>query len=98
MDKYLNECIGNCKDDGVKALLLLQKDIEKNNEHHLRQQDLLLQIIRKQSKPNFWREVGANLTGDAIFEVLLRGASRIFNDREHPHSFGCAGADEREGA
>ena len=69
MDKYLNECIGNCKDDGVKALLLL---------HHLRQQDLLLQIIRKQSKPNFWREVGANLTGDAIFEVLLRGASRIF--------------------
>lgn len=29
MDKYLNECIGNCKDDGVKALLLLQKDIEK---------------------------------------------------------------------
>lgn len=53
MDKYLNECIGNCKDDGVKALLLLQKDIEKNNEHHLRQQDLLLQIIRKQSKPNF---------------------------------------------
>lgn len=78
MDKYLNECIGNCKDDGVKALLLLQKVIEKNNEHHLRQQDLLLQIIRKQSKPNFWREVGANLTGDAIFEVLLRGASRIF--------------------
>lgn len=77
-EKYIKECISNCTDESMKAMLLLQEDIQKNNEDHLRQQDLLLQIIKKQSKPNFWREVGANLTGDAIFEVLLRGASRIF--------------------
>lgn len=37
----------------------------------------LLEIIRRQSKPQFWREVGANLTADAFFEAFLRLGRRL---------------------
>ena len=43
-----------------------------------RQNEYLLEIIRRQSKPQFWREVGANLTADAFFEIALRLGSKIF--------------------
>ena len=42
-----------------------------------RQNEYLLEIIRRQSKPQFWREVGANLTADALFEIALRLGSKI---------------------
>lgn len=42
-----------------------------------RQNRYLLEIIRRQSKPQFWREVGANLTADAFFEVFLRLGRRL---------------------
>lgn len=47
--------------------------IRIRNEHrqHLREQDLLLNIIRNQSKPQFYREVGANIVGSAIWDGLL---------------------------
>lgn len=76
--KYLDECLSNCKDESQKALMLMQMDNAKSNELHLQNQDLLLQVIKKQSKPQFGREVLANFTGDVIFEILLRGASRLF--------------------
>lgn len=44
----------------------------------LNQNRYLLEIIRMQSKPQFWREVGANLTADAFFEVVLRLGSKLF--------------------
>ena len=44
-----------------------------------RQNRYLLEIIRRQSKPQFWREVGANLTADAFFGVALRLGKKIFN-------------------
>ena len=77
MDKYLNECIGNCKDDGVKALLLLQKDIEKNNEHHLRQQDLLLQII----SPNLRYLTTTNNQKAKQAQFLAGGGSKPYRGR-----------------
>ena len=42
-----------------------------------RQNRYLLEIIKRQSKPQFWREVGANLTADAFFEVFLRLGRRL---------------------
>ena len=44
-----------------------------------RQDRYLLEIIRRQSKPQFWREVSANLTADAFFGVALRLGKKIFN-------------------
>ena len=50
------------------------------HEQHLRQQDLLLEIIQEQSKPQFGREVLANITGDFAYDVLkigLKGLTKI---------------------
>ena len=49
------------------------------NEHteHLREQDLLLNIIRNQSKPQFFREVGANIVGSAIWDSILFLGSKL---------------------
>lgn len=44
---------------------------------HLREQDLLLDIIRNQSKPQFWREVGANIVGDAFYDVFIHIGSKL---------------------
>lgn len=40
---------------------------------HLREQDLLLDIIRNQSKPQFWREVLSNTVGNFVYEGLVWG-------------------------
>lgn len=47
--------------------------VRMRNEHneHLREQDLLLDVIRNQSKPQFWREVGANVVGSVFVESGL---------------------------
>ena len=53
----------------------------ETHEQHLRQQDLLLQIIQEQSKPQFFREVGANIVGDFSYDLLkigLKGLTKIF--------------------
>ena len=50
------------------------------HEQHLKQQDLLLQIIREQSKPQFGREVLANIVGDFSYDILkmgLKGLTKI---------------------
>ena len=49
------------------------------NEHteHLREQDLLLNIIRNQSKLQFFREVGANIVGSAIWDSILFLGSKL---------------------
>ena len=47
--------------------------VRMRNEHseHLREHDLLLDVIRNQSKPQFWREVGANVVGSVFVESGL---------------------------
>ena len=47
------------------------------HEEHLKEQDALLKIIQNQSRPQFGREVGANLVGSAIFWVLEKGLKRF---------------------
>ena len=60
--------------DDLHRLLLEMRD---ERIRDARQNEYLLEIIRRQSKPQFWREVGANLTADAIFEVAMRLGSKI---------------------
>ena len=62
--------------DDLHKLLLEMRDERIRDE---RQNRYLLEIIRRQSKPQFWREVGANLTADAFFGVALRLGKKIFN-------------------
>lgn len=47
--------------------------VRMRNEHseHLREQDLLLDIIKNQSKPNFRREFLANLSANAVWDGTL---------------------------
>ena len=40
--------------------------MSREHTEHLREQDLLLEVIRQQSKPQFGREVLANVVGNAI--------------------------------
>lgn len=50
------------------------------HEEHLKEQDLLLDVIRRQSKPQFGREVLANIVGSAAFETIrfgLKGLTKI---------------------
>lgn len=47
------------------------------HEQHLKQQDLLLEIIQEQSKPQFGREVLANIVGDASYDILLGVLKRL---------------------
>lgn len=61
--------------EDLRALLQEMRDERIRDE---RQNRYLLEIIRRQSKPQFWREVGANLTADAFFEVVLRLGSKLF--------------------
>lgn len=44
---------------------------------HLREQDLLLDIIRNQSRPQFGREVLANIVGSAAWDGILYLGSKI---------------------
>ena len=53
----------------------------ETHEQHLKQQDLLLEIIQEQSKPQFGREVLANITGDVAYDILkvgLKGLTKLF--------------------
>lgn len=59
----------------LRTLLNEMRDERIRDE---KQNRYLLEIIRRQSKPQFWREVGANLTADAFFEVVLRLGSKLF--------------------
>lgn len=59
----------------LRTLLNEMRDERIRDE---RQNRYLLEIIRRQSKPQFWREVGANLTADAFFEVALRFGRKLF--------------------
>lgn len=61
--------------EDLRALIQEMRDERIRDE---RQDRYLLEIIRRQSKPQFWREVGANLTADAFFEVVLRLGSKLF--------------------
>lgn len=50
------------------------------HEQHLKQQDLLLEIIQEQSRPQFGREVLANITGDFAYDILkvgLKGLTKL---------------------
>lgn len=40
--------------------------MSREHTEHLREQDFLLEVIRQQSKPQFGREVLANVVGNAI--------------------------------
>lgn len=61
--------------DDLRKLLNEMRDERIRDE---RQNRYLLEIIRRQSKPQFWREVGANLTADAFFGAVLRLGSKLF--------------------
>lgn len=65
----------NISNDDLHKLLLEMRD---ERIRDVQQNRYLLEIIRRQSKPQFWREVGANLTADAFFEIALRLGSKIF--------------------
>lgn len=60
--------------EDLRALLQEMRD---ERIRDARQNEYLLEIIRRQSKPQFFREVGANLTADALFEIALRLGSKI---------------------
>lgn len=44
---------------------------------HLREQDLLLEVIRNQSRPQFGREFLANLSANAVWDGLLFIGSKL---------------------
>lgn len=54
--------------------------IGQEHTEHLREQDFLLEIIRQQSKPQFGREVLANVVGNAITDgavFLIKSLCRL---------------------
>lgn len=59
----------------LHELLMRMRD---EQYQHLREQDLLLNIIRNQSKPQFGREVLANIVGSAAWDGILYLGSKIF--------------------
>lgn len=65
------------KDISNEDLHELLVRIRDEHTEHLREQDLLFNIIRNQSKPQFLREVGANVVGSAIWDGLLYIGSKL---------------------
>lgn len=65
---------GNVSNKDIHELLTL---VRNEQFYHLSEQDKLLSIIRNQSKPQFYREVGANLVGSAIWDGLLYLGSKF---------------------
>lgn len=54
--------------------------MSREHTEHLREQDLLLEVIRQQSKPQFGREVLANVVGNAITDgavFLIKSLCRL---------------------
>ena len=50
--QYLDKHLADCKDEDQKAMLLAYIESAKNNERHLTQQDLLLEIIKSKVSRN----------------------------------------------
>lgn len=48
-----------------------RRDDYQLHEDHLNEQDALLRIIQNQSKPQFGREVLANIVGSASYDFIL---------------------------
>ena len=61
-------------------LLAFLKEMRDERIRDERQNRYLLEIIRRQSKPVFLRDVGANLTAATIFEALLCVGSELLNN------------------
>lgn len=63
---------GNPIDENVSNAELQELLVRMRNEQqcHLIEQDELLTIIRNQSRPQFIREVGANVVGSFIYDGL----------------------------
>lgn len=73
--KYLDENPKeSCEQGETEKLINIIMGNRKLHEEHLLQQDSLLKIIQKQSKPQFWRETGANVLGN----IITDGAALIF--------------------
>lgn len=60
--------------DDLHKLLLKMRD---ERIRDARQNEYLLEIIRRQSKPQFFREVGANIVGSAVWDGLLYLGSKL---------------------
>lgn len=60
--------------DDLHRLLLEMRD---ERIRDARQNEYLLEIIRRQSKPQFFREVGANIVGSAVWDGLLYLGSKL---------------------
>lgn len=60
--------------DDLHKLLLEMRD---ERIRDARQNEYLLEIIRRQSKPQFFREVGANIVGSAVWDGLLYLGSKL---------------------
>lgn len=64
--KYSREDSVCSKDVNHEMLLDIALGNRKLHEEHLKQQDSLLKIIQKQSKPQLWRETFANVLGNIV--------------------------------
>lgn len=56
----------------------LLTELRYEQQQHLDEQDLLLQVIQNQSRPQFGREFLANLTANAVWDGLIFVGSKIF--------------------
>lgn len=66
---------GNVSNKEIHEMLTRMRN---EQYRHLREQDLLLNIIRNQSKPQFGREVLANIVGSAAWDGILYLGSKLF--------------------
>jgi len=64
--KYLREHPPGEKDEDTKLLIDIVLSNRQLHEEHLKAQDALLNIIKKQSKPQLWREMIANVLGNVV--------------------------------
>ena len=70
--------LANDRDMSNNKLHELLVRMRNEQYEHLREQDLLLDIIRNQSKPQFGRSVLANVVGSAVWDGLLLVGSKLF--------------------
>ena len=75
----IKSCNPSRNSSGVsnKELHELLLAMHQEHDRHLREQDLLLQIIQNQSKPNFPREFLANVSANAAWDGLLFVGSKL---------------------
>ena len=70
--------LANDRDMSNNELHELLVRMRNEQYEHLREQDLLLDIIRNQSKPQFGRSVLANVVGSAVWDGLLLVGPKLF--------------------